>query len=178
MGNPDHLDVIIVGAGPAGISTALHLAQIAPEMVGRTLILEKAHHPRHKLCGGGILADGEVILSHLGLDINEVPHCDVDWLHFDYDGKGMRMRSGKNGRIAFRTIRRHEFDAWLAGKARQRGFLIHEDTPVKGVTVSGNEVVIDTDRGKYQASVMVGADGSKSVVRRAVVSQETTHTGR
>ena len=178
MRNTDQYNIIIVGAGPAGISTALHLAQIAPEMVARTLILEKAHHPRPKLCGGGILPDAELILRHLGLDITEIPHCDVDWAHFDYAGKGMTMRGEKRGSIAFRTIRRHEFDAWLAAKARQRGFLIHEDTSVKRVTGTGSEVVLETDKGEYRASIVVGADGSKSVVRRAVVSQEKTHTAR
>src|SRR5512143_1962346 len=115
----EHFDLIIVGAGPAGISTALHLAQIEPEMVPHTLILEKARHPRHKLCGGGILPDAEIILRQLGLDITEIPHYDVDWAHFDYNGKGMRMRADRKGQFAFRTIRRYEFDAWLAGKTRE-----------------------------------------------------------
>jgi len=178
MPTTNHFDLIIVGAGPAGISTALHLAQIAPEMVERTLILEKARHPRPKLCGGGLLPDAEVILHSLGLDSREVPHVDVDWAHFDYDGQGMRMRAEKTGAFAFRTIRRHEFDAWLAGQARQRGFLIQEDTAVRAVSVSDSEVVLDTDQGQYRAAVVVGADGSKSVVRRAVVSRESTHTAR
>jgi flavin-dependent dehydrogenase len=171
-------DLIIVGAGPAGISTALHLAQLAPEMVPRTLILEKACHPRHKLCGGGLLPDAEVVLNSLGLDSREVPHCDVDWAHFDYNGRGMRMRGEKAGAFAFRTIRRHEFDAWLAGKARLRGFRILENTAVRGGSVSGPEVVLDTGQGEYRAAVVVGADGSKSVVRRLVVPRETTHTAR
>jgi flavin-dependent dehydrogenase len=175
---PDHYDVIIVGAGPAGISTALHLAQVAPEMIAHTLILEKAHHPRPKLCGGGILPDAEVILRHLGLDITEIPHYDVDWARFDFDGRGMKMRGEKKGTFAFRTIRRHEFDAWLADKARERGFLIHENTTVKQVTVTGSGVVLETDQGEYRASVVVGADGSKSVVRRAIIPQEKTHTAR
>jgi flavin-dependent dehydrogenase len=178
MCNPNHYDVIIVGAGPAGISTALHLAQVAPEMIAHTLILEKAHHPRPKLCGGGILPDAEVILRHLGLDITEIPHHDVDWARFDFDGKGMKMRGEKNGIFAFRTIRRPEFDAWLAGKARERGFLIRENTTVKRVTVTGSGVVLETDQGEYRASVVVGADGSKSVVRRAIIPQEKTHTAR
>ncbi len=178
MVDPEQYDVIIVGAGPAGNSTALHLAQLAPDLVERTLILEKAHHPRPKLCGGGILADGEVILRQLGLDIREIPHCDVDWLHFDYEGKGMRIRSRKNDEIAFRTIRRHEFDAWLAGKARQRGFLIREDTAVKRVAADDGRVLVETNEGTYRAAVVVGADGSKSVVRRAVIPREATHSGR
>ena len=131
MSNTRRYDLIIVGAGPAGISTALHLAKIAPELVARTLILEKACHPRHKLCGGGLLPDAEMILRRLGLDSAEVPHYDVDWAHFDYNGQGFRMRAEKKGAIAFRTIRRHEFDAWLAGKAREHGFLIQENCTVK-----------------------------------------------
>ena len=178
MSNPDRYDLIIVGAGPAGISTALHLAQLEPELVPRTLILEKARHPRHKLCGGGLLADAEVILQALGLDSREVPHYDVDWAWFDYNGQGMRMRADKKAAYAFRTIRRHEFDAWLAGKARARGFLIQEDTSVNRLSVIGSEVLVETDRGEYRASVVVGADGSKSVVRRLVVPHESTHTAR
>jgi flavin-dependent dehydrogenase len=119
-----------------------------------------------------------VILRHLGLDITEVPHYDVDWAHFDYNGQGMRMRAEKKGTFAFRTIRRHEFDAWLADKARERGFLIHENTTVKRVSVTGSEVVLETDQGEYRASVVVGADGSNSVIRRAVVPHEATHTAR
>jgi flavin-dependent dehydrogenase len=176
--NPGSYDLIIVGAGPAGISTALHLAKIAPELIPHTLILEKAHHPRPKLCGGGLLPDAEIILRRLGLDIQEVPHCDVDWAHFDYAGRGFRMRAGKKGALAFRTIRRHEFDAWLAGKAREAGFFIQENTAVKRITISGPDAVLETDQGEYRALAVVGADGSNSVVRRFVVPHEATHTAR
>ncbi len=171
-------DIIIVGAGPAGISTALHLAKLAPNLVPKTLILEKAHHPRPKLCGGGLLPDAEVILRRLELDITEVPHVDVDWARFDFNGRGMRMRGEKDGRIAFRTIRRHEFDAWLAGKAKERGFLIQENTIVKKISITETEVVVTTDKGEYRTEVLVGADGSNSIVRRAIIPHEDTHVAR
>jgi len=51
-------DILIIGGGPSGLSTALHLAQIAPHLTDRILILEKAHYPRHKLCAGGLPAQG------------------------------------------------------------------------------------------------------------------------
>ena len=37
-------DVIIVGAGPAGASTALHLERLNPKLAARTLVLEKSRH--------------------------------------------------------------------------------------------------------------------------------------
>ena len=176
--NKQKQDVIIVGAGPAGISTALHLANLAPELISRTMILEKARHPRPKLCGGGILPDAEAVLCQLGLDITEVPHVDVDWAHFDYDGKGMTMRGEKKGRFAFRVIRRHEFDAWLAAKARERGFIIHENTTVKSITAADDGVRVTTDQGEYLTAVVVGADGSNSVIRRAIIPHEDLHVAR
>ena len=171
-------DLIIIGAGPAGISTALHLAQMAPELVPRTLILEKAVHPRHKLCGGGLLADAEFILQGLGLDASEIPHVDVDWARFDFEGRGMRMRAEKVAAYAFRTIRRHEFDAWLANKARERGFRILEDTRATGIRLLEQEVQVLTSKGTFRALVVVGADGSSSVVRRAVIPVEELHVAR
>ncbi len=171
-------DIVIVGAGPAGISTALHLAKLAPELIHRTLILEKAQHPRPKLCGGGILPDAEVVLRELDLDITEIPHVDVDWARFDFDGRGMKMRGEKNGRIAFRTIRRYEFDAWLAGKARECGFFIQENSAVKKIAADEAEVVVTTDKSEYRARVVVGADGSSSLVRRAIIPHEFTHVAR
>ena len=178
MSQSTHFDIIIVGAGPAGISTALHLQRYAPHLAARTLVIEKAHHPRHKLCGGGLLPDGEHILHDLGLDITEIPHVDVDWARFDYNGKGMKMRAEKQGTFAFRTIRRHEFDAWLAGKAAGRGIEIREEVTVKSVEAGKQWVTVETDVGTFTAKVVVGADGSKGAVRRSIIRDEPAHVAR
>ena len=43
-------DCIIVGAGPAGSSSAYHLAKKGHSV----LVLDKANFPRNKSCGGGV----------------------------------------------------------------------------------------------------------------------------
>ncbi|HEY5158105.1 MAG TPA: NAD(P)/FAD-dependent oxidoreductase [Anaerolineales bacterium] len=170
--------LLIVGSGPAGLSTALHLAQMAPDLIPHMLVLEKAHHPRHKLCGGGLLPDAEIILHHLGLDPTEIPHVNVEWARFDFDGKGFRMRPDPQRSFAFRVIRRHEFDAWLAQKASEKGIKIREGVRVKIVHAGPEGVSLETDSGTLSAEVVVGADGSASIVRRAVIPREDTHTAR
>jgi len=171
-------DIIIIGAGPSGLSTALHFERIARGLGLATLILEKSHHPRFKLCAGGILPEGEAILAKLGLDLREVPHTDVDRASFDYKGRGLSAPPWRGKRPLFRTVRRDEFDAWLAGKARERGISINEGVTVKNITVQADRVLIKTDQGEYHAKVVVGADGSNSIVRRKVMGDARPHVGR
>ena len=174
----NHYDIIIVGAGPAGISSALHLAKLIPGIEKRTLILEKARHPRHKLCGGGMLPDGEVILRQLGLDITEIPHTDAPYAHFDFAGQGLTMTANDGTGIAFRLIRRDEFDAWLANKARASGFNIREASTVQTVDASAQGCVVSTDQGIFHAKTVIGADGSKGITRRLVNPHEKPHSAR
>lgn len=169
-------DVLILGAGPAGLSTALHLARDCPHLAPRVLILDKARHPRPKLCAGGLVADAEVILQRLGLDVSEVPHADASAAHFDFEGRGLSIR--KREGHALRVIRRNEFDAWLAKKAESRGIEIREGVTVKNVQPRQDCVVVETDAGTFTAQVVIGADGSNGVTRRCVLPREPVHTAR
>jgi flavin-dependent dehydrogenase len=168
-------DIIIVGSGPAGLSTALHLAQLAPDLAKRTLILERARHPRPKLCAGGIMPGGEAWLRKLGLDLNEVPSVRAREAHFLFEGRGFVVRRAP---YVFRVVRRQQFDAWLADAARGRGLALREDTTVQMVRCLDDVVELETDRGVYRARAVVGADGATGVVRRAVVRPQVSRVSR
>jgi len=168
-------DIIIVGAGPAGLSTGLHLAQLAPELARSTLILERARHPRPKLCAGGITPGGEAWLRKLGLDLSQVPSVDVREAHFLFEGRGFVVCREP---FIFRVVRRDEFDSWLADAARERGLALQEDTRVRRINCLEESVQVETDRGAYRACVVVGADGATGVVRRAIARGRPSRIAR
>jgi hypothetical protein len=160
------VDLLIIGSGPAGCSTALHLARLDPALARRTVILEKAEHPRHKLCGGGLVSDVDTILTNLGLDLREVPHVDAQWARMYFHGHGIRMKLRD---IAFHVVRRREFDAWLADRARDCGVELQTRTQVTELRRVADGWLVDTNRGSYRAHAVIGADGTKGVTRRAFV---------
>jgi len=156
-----NIDLIIVGGGPAGLSTALHLLQLDPAWASRMILLEKSRYPRDKLCGGGITRPGRRILSHLGLSL-EIPHVSVQEVHLCYRSYHYRLLSEP----VFVVVRRHEFDAWLARVVQAQGVTILEGDPVTQVEVREEEVLVTTTRSQFRARALVAADGSNSTVRR------------
>jgi flavin-dependent dehydrogenase len=169
-------DVLILGGGPSGLSTALHLKRDYPELAARLLILERAHYPRPKLCAGGLVLDAEVILQRLGLDVGEIPHVDASEIHFDFEGRGLGMQMPQ-GR-ALRVVRRDEFDEWLARKTRERGIHIQEGVTVKNVRPELTSVTVETNAGVFRGRVIVGADGSNGVTRRCILPNAPVSTAR
>src|ERR1700710_2261157 len=57
-------DVAIIGAGPAGLATAVHLGQLG---VGRVVIVDRMDFPRDKTCGSAVSPKGCIVLDELGV---------------------------------------------------------------------------------------------------------------
>ena len=160
-------EVIIVGSGPAGVSTWLHLHKSDPALAARTLVVEKAQHPRPKLCGGGVMRAADVVLGRLRIQI-AVPSAPIHNAEFRYHGTRFYWRQ-KN---FFRVVRRHEFDAALVNAARQRGMALHEQEAFRDFTRVDGGVEVETSQGSYRARALVGADGAQSAVRRKMIGVE------
>ena len=78
----DSADVIVVGAGPAGASTAFHLAQAGLDV----LLLEKCQFPREKVCGDGLTPRAVKQLVGMGIPLS----ADDGW----FPNKGLRIIGG------------------------------------------------------------------------------------
>jgi flavin-dependent dehydrogenase len=157
--------VVIVGSGPAGAATALGLVAREPAMAAEVLVLEKARHPRPKTCAGGLIPKTLRLLRALDLDVDAVPNVRVDRAAVVTPHGTVAVP----GRDLCRVVRRSDFDAMLASAVRDRGVELREGVQVREVTRDGDRVRIETDAGTVSASVVVGADGSGSLVRRRLV---------
>lgn len=175
MTPPRKCDVLIAGAGPGGLATALYLLKRRPDLAGRVVAIEKAAHPRFKVCAGGLIPKTMLALDELGLAL-ETPAIEV--IRGEARTPVGDVELSRDGEVLCTIVRRDSFDARLARAASSAGLEIVEQTRVHGVVDNVDAVSVETDRGSFEARVMVGADGSGSIVRRSLFGTGKANIGR
>lgn len=173
MSDPKLVDVLIVGSGPSGISTALHLVRRDPAWAGRVVVVDKAVHPREKLCGGGLTHIGQNVLANLGLSL-EPRNFPVKEVRLLYRNKSYSFY----GDPVFRIVRRDEFDHWLVKTAESLGVTVRQGEGVTAVTPHDDYVEVVTERAVFHAKVLVAADGSRSFVRHKLKWEDDSRVAR
>jgi menaquinone-9 beta-reductase len=158
-------DVVVVGAGPAGVAAAVTLAR-----AGRAVTLvDKARFPRDKICGDGLTAGALRLLEGLGLD----PGVVASWRRVD--DVVVRGPSGREvtfplprGRGTYAAVaRRTDLDHALVDLARTAGVEVLDGHACTGAAEDGDRVVIGVDGvGEIGAAFAVAADGMWSPVRK------------
>lgn len=162
----DH-SIVIVGGGPAGLSTALWALHTNPRLAGSLVVLEKEEYPRDKPCAGALGGRADLALSEIGVRV-DVPSCPVSGFAVALPW-GTVTRFEPRGRTVGRVVRRVQFDAELARIARSRGVRIETGVQVRQLLERENGVTLETTRGRIEAEFVIGADGVGSVVRKIVV---------
>lgn len=157
-------DVLIVGAGPAGASTWLHLKKYAPGLADRTVLIDKAVFPRPKLCAGGVGGWSESVLAHLEMDLN-FPHLLIKDVEFRFQNQKWTYQHP----IPFRMVQRADFDTALVRAAVDRGLVFHENEQFIETKRDMGGLSVVTSRGHYYVKALIGADGAISKVRRLMM---------
>ena len=167
--------VVIVGAGPAGSATAIHLARAGHAVT----LIDRARFPREKACSEYLSPETVRHLATLGV-------LDALDAHGGTALEGTRVRAAHGasliGRFAdaggspFRAtglaMPRRILDATLLDAARVAGVTVHEETTLRvlsGMNAHGRTVTLEDAAGArhdVQARCVVGADGLRSVVAR------------
>jgi flavin-dependent dehydrogenase len=143
------------------MSTALHLLHSDPAWAGRIVVVDKAVHPREKLCGGGITRLGADVLAGLGLSF-ATPHVPVREVRLVFQELAYAVTDDP----VFRVVRRDEFDHWLVQQGQARGLVVRQDEAVQALLPGPDFVAVTTDRATFRARTVVAADGSRSTVRQ------------
>lgn len=170
---PLEVDILIVGSGPSGTSTALHLVKNNPSWAKRVVIVDKAVHPREKLCGGGVTHMGQNILARLGLEF-EPTNFEVKEARLVYQDKSYSFY----GNPVFRITRRDEFDHWLVQTCEKLGVTVRQGEGVTDIKTHDGYVEVVTEKTTFHAKVVVAADGSRSFVRRRLKWDDDSRVAR
>lgn len=159
-------DVVVVGAGPAGIAAALTLHRSGRSVV----VIDKATFPRDKCCGDGLTTLALRELETLGLR----PESVAGW--FDVDAAWLRSPSGREvvvplperGRYAA-VAPRNDLDHALVRLARDAGVTVLDGHGFRTLTTHDDHVEVDVDGvGLIRCRYVVAADGMWSPVRKAL----------
>ena len=158
-----HYEIAIVGGGPAGISTALHLHHEAPRLAERSIVLEKARYPRDKYCAGGLGERAVAELARIGVRV-DVPAVRIHGFSTRMDGQTLVAREPEMGYV----VRRIEYDEALERETMARGIEVREGARALDVRASASGVEVHLAGGEViRARAVVGADGVAGVVRKA-----------
>jgi len=166
-------DAVVVGGGPAGAAAAARLAAGG----FATVVVDRATFPRDKVCGDFVGPAALAELADLGVTgteafgaTNIIGQCA---LHVDGDRLGALPVPQVDGLPGYgRVIPRRHLDAWVLDAARQAGATVLEGRKVTAVEQAPGAVTVRGHgaAGPWQlrARLLVGADGSNSVIARAL----------
>ena len=150
--------MLVVGAGPAGSATAIHLARGG----ARVLLVDKARFPRDKPCGGGLT----------GRALRAAP-CAVDAVvehvvnTFELRLSYRRTFARDCGEPMILMTQRRRLDAHLAEQAAVAGAEFRDATRVDDLEIGAAGIEARVGSVRVQADVVVGADGANGVVAKS-----------
>jgi flavin-dependent dehydrogenase len=176
-------DVLVVGAGPAGLAAAIAAAHQGLEVE----VIDAMRPPIDKACGEGLMPDSLAILKNFGLDLTrDVPPSETVPLH------GIRLISQPTDSVPRDTVAEASFLAdpgrgvrrvllhqLLLDRAASLGVRFHWETVVQGISQSNGATKVRTNRRPLHARYLIGADGHRSrIAKWAGLSRSTVHSSR
>lgn len=152
------IDLLVIGAGPAGISVAREAKDL------EVLLVDSSTLPRDKPCSGLLVEESTEILDKWGIPRSvfcDPPHLDLHYIDIDNRLDVLQKK-------ALGNTNRQKLDTWLLSLLEKR-VQVWENTTVSKIEVDDAARVTVIRNGKKQiiiAKNVVGADGATSTIRR------------
>lgn len=176
-------DVIVIGAGPAGTSVSILLAQAGLQV----RLLEKSRFPREKLCGEFLSPETLPIFDRLGMRgqmMDAGAQTIRKWLLVAPNGRRIEvpLRWISEGGEAI-GLSRARMDAILLARARECGVMVREGFHVSprlardsGLTMIEGRADGDTIE-RYAGRLIIDASGRQSVFARQQFAPQKSASG-
>jgi len=165
----EKFDVIVVGAGPAGISAAYLLTKAGLNVI----VIERGDFPGAKNVMGGVLyrQPTEDIFPDFWREAPLERHVieQQAWVVTERSAFKAAHRHEAFAEEPYNafTVFRSRFDKWMGQKLREAGALIVPETVVESAITDGDKVIgVHTGRpdGDLYADVVIAADGVNSLL--------------
>ena len=168
-------DILIAGAGPAGCTLALHLAQKGYS-IG---ILDKDVFPRNKICGDALSGKVINVMKRLPGDIygdflmnvDKIPSRGIRFIapnHHEIDVPFFLNGTAEHPAPGY-VCKRRDFDYFLFGKLKDYpNIQIFEGERVSEVIRYPDFIQAKTPNHQFTAKIIAGADGVHSIVRKCL----------
>jgi menaquinone-9 beta-reductase len=175
-------DIVIIGAGPAGCSASLYLAQFGIPHV----VVEKEVYPRDKVCGDAL--SGKVVsqlkkinpawLDELKLDTQEfIPSWGVIFSAPDGNEVAIpfKHKPHETEHSPGFVTKRVDYDYWLFQKLDRKWAKVLEGTEVKDVIINEMGVSVISDNTEIKAKLLISAEGTRALVAKKYGGYKMEH---
>lgn len=157
MNKETTFDVIIIGGGLAGLTSAIHLSKFSKQV----LLIEKNEFPKHKVCGEYISNEVLPYLNSLGIDPIKEGAKQVSKVELTTVKSNLIESNLPLGGFG---MSRYFLDDLLAKKAKSKGVKIVQDIVFSVDFNEGFFTIQTKTEATFQSKIVIGAFGKRSTL--------------